>query len=470
MPCLPSSPAGIVTVRQRWAQEQSRPGSRLPAAGVEPQGRKTFRDSSCKQVTHALYPSKFSTVMAGNDIPDLVQAPLFMALPRLTDLLKNRFADLSDHLSGDHVADYPNLANIPTYAWRNARIAGRIYGVPVTRPVFGGPLFYRQDLLAKMKITSMPTTTDEFTELCKQLTSAKSGHWALGGGETSRFNLDFFAQIFGAPRVWRKNADGTLTRDVETEEYTQALEYVRSLHKAGYFHPDTASMTTVQAKDHMASNRIAMYADGLSAWRAFYDTYGERTPGLRIGAFTPFTADGSGKAQQYLDRGAYSLTAIKKADDKRVKELLRVLDCLAAPFGSQEYTLRTLGTEGTGFKRDREGLPVLTERGKTEKDTGFSYVMASPGVIFHAQYPQWVKDQHAWETEVAPLGVADPTIGLYSETQARSTDLDKLLTDAATAVVAGRKTVKDFSATIKQWKQSGGDTIRTELQEALGRV
>lgn len=415
------------------------------------------------------YPSKFSSVMAGSDIPDLVQAPLFMPLPRLTELLESRFADLSDHLAGDKVADYPNLANLPTYAWRNARIAGRLYGVPVTRPLFAGPLFYRLDLFDKQNLSARPANSDDFTALCKELTAAKSRRWALGSGESSRFNIDYFAQIFGAPRRWAKADDGTLTRDVESEEYISALEYARSLNKAGYFHPDTASMSAVQAKDHFAAGRIAMFADGTAAWRAFYDVYGARTPGLKVGAFLPFAASG-GKVQHYLDRGAYSITAIKKSDDKRIRELLGVLNFLAAPFGSREYLLRVYGTEGVGFTRDKEGLPVLTERGKSEQGTPFSYVMSAPSVLFHARYPQWVRDQHEWETKTAPAGVADPTLGLYSETQGRNTDLDKLLSDAAVAVVSGRSPVSSFTATVKRWRQSGGDKIRKELQKELDRA
>ena len=41
--------------------------------------------------------------------------------------------DLSDHLAGDAILDYPNLANIPTDCWDVGRFNGRIYGLPSPR-------------------------------------------------------------------------------------------------------------------------------------------------------------------------------------------------------------------------------------------------------------------------------------------------------------------------------------------------
>jgi putative aldouronate transport system substrate-binding protein len=78
-------------------------------------------------VNEGEYPQKIVTVLAGGDLPDLVQ--LHPDTPHLPELLRAKFADLTEFLSGDAITEYPYLANIPPYAWPNAVYNGGIYGV-----------------------------------------------------------------------------------------------------------------------------------------------------------------------------------------------------------------------------------------------------------------------------------------------------------------------------------------------------
>ena len=41
------------------------------------------------------------------------------ATPNISQILQTQAADLSPYLSGDAVKDYPNLAAIPTFSWKN---------------------------------------------------------------------------------------------------------------------------------------------------------------------------------------------------------------------------------------------------------------------------------------------------------------------------------------------------------------
>ncbi|MFB6551126.1 extracellular solute-binding protein [Streptomyces sp. NPDC056405] len=414
------------------------------------------------------YAAKFSSVMAGNDLPDLVQIPAYFRLPRLPDLLHSRFADLSDHLSGDKVRTYPNLANLPTVSWRNARIAGRIFGVPLARPTFAQPMLYRADIFAEAGLQP-PQSAADFTALCKELTNEKAGRWALGSYANNGFGMDYVAQMFGVPRKWHKKADGTLVRSVETEEYMEALAYMRGLWKAGYFHPDSASASTVQAKELFAGGRFVMYTDGLPAWRAAYSDYVPQNPGMKVMALDACPAEPGGKVVQYAERGVFSITAIKKADTGRVEELLRILDFLAAPFGSREWQVRANGVENVDYTRQKNGSLEPTDQGKRELTTPFSFIMDGPPSLYHPRYTEWVQAQHAWETRAARHSVADPTIGIYSETEARQGDLEQLLSESSTSIITGRSSVASFKDTLRQWQERGGNKIRTELEEGLRR-
>jgi putative aldouronate transport system substrate-binding protein len=54
--------------------------------------------------------------------------------------LQQAAADLTPYLGGDAVKDYPNLAALPTFNWRNlgSVIGGRLWMVPITRPSVSG--------------------------------------------------------------------------------------------------------------------------------------------------------------------------------------------------------------------------------------------------------------------------------------------------------------------------------------------
>ena len=51
-------------------------------------------------------------------------------IENMAEFLKAKCADLTPYLSGDAIKDYPNLANIPTSAWRVPIYGNAIYGIP----------------------------------------------------------------------------------------------------------------------------------------------------------------------------------------------------------------------------------------------------------------------------------------------------------------------------------------------------
>lgn len=412
------------------------------------------------------YPAKFGSVMAGNDLPDFVQIPLFMNLPRLSDLLSSRFQDLSDFVSGAKVRAYPNLAGIPTYSWRMARVKGRIYGVPLSRPVVNAPMLVRQDLLDQLG-AARPTDAASFEALCQAVTDPRAGRWAMGSDTSFVYNVGFFAQMFGAPVRWGTRPDGSLVKDYETEEFAAAVEYTRKLREAGYFHPDAGTLTLAQTKEQFGGGKIVMYMDGPAGWKLQYDTFGASNPGLDVDALMPFARDG-GPARQYLDRGVFSLTGIKQGDPARIEELLRVLNYFAAPYGSEENRLNTAGVEGVDHTVNEKGLPVLTDRGKVEQGVSFNYLMNPAPVLSSADYPAYVQKAYAWRQKVVPTGVSDPTDGFYSETASRvSAQLEKTIGDTLRGIISGRATMADLKPAVDAWRSGGGDKIRAELQDAM---
>ncbi len=415
------------------------------------------------------YGQRFSTVVAGGDLPDTIQIPLFANLPNIAQFLKAKMVDLSDQLSGDAVKKYPNLAAVPTQSWRNARINGRIYGVPVPRPIIGNrAAFYRKDLVTKRGV-AIPTNAEEFKKFCSEFTNHGRGEYAIAGfasGAISPLVLVLFSAMFKVPNQWR-NDNGKLTYYIETDEFKQSVDFARQLWQAGYYQPNTPSMKSNQAGNLFGSGKSILIENGLAGWGGTQSGGAASTPGYLVDVLPEFGADG-GQGSLWYKEGAFSYSVINAAAKDRVEEILKIMDFCAAPFGSKEYELLNFGVEGVHFKRGASG-PVLTDLGKKEIFTSYNYLGAPEQVLFNVELvDKYVKPCHAWETDAAPNGSTDPTVGLYSKTASRDlASLKTTVNDEITAVVVGRKDLSALDELASTWRSKGGDAMRTEFQEAL---
>ena len=98
-----------------------------------------------QQIPAGEYLTKFNTTLAGQQLPDMFFIGEVSDMP---DMVQATCLDLSDHLSGDAILKYPNLAAIPTACWEAGRFGGRLYGLPSPRGAMSsGVLFKRDDML-----------------------------------------------------------------------------------------------------------------------------------------------------------------------------------------------------------------------------------------------------------------------------------------------------------------------------------
>ena len=114
------------------------------------------------------------------------------------------------------------------------------------------------------------------------------------------------------------------------------------------------------------------------------------------------------------------MNVLKKASPDRIKELLRIMNWLAAPFGSQEDLLLTYGIKGQDYNLDDKGNPKPTPEGISRAGyVPWRYIAQHPWVYYQADLPGFAKASHEAEQATIPLGVDDPTNGFYSPTVVR---------------------------------------------------
>ncbi|MFJ3673296.1 extracellular solute-binding protein [Streptomyces sp. NPDC090106] len=407
------------------------------------------------------YLKKMATVMADDpdSLPDIINMFSGFVVPREAQFVQRRAEDLTPHLSGDAVLDYPNLANIPTHAWRDmGRNGGKLYGIPLERPLPGSTLWLNQEKFSGAGMQE-GWTSDDFTTVAGKITQGKT--YALGAGIGSLYGNAVHSAAHNAPTGWAVDKNGTFSPNFRDDRFRAAIDFQAQLRKKGLYHPDSASMATPQLQTYYLNGTVASMQNGFGAYSTLYpDSKGLLTPVPAL----PYSVDGT-PGGIVAARRSFGYTILKKAKKERIQLLLRVLDYLAAPFGTKEWELVHYGLEGTHFTRGKDGSPEYTKLGEVENITNlpFRYLAEGPQVLFVPGRPEAVRAVHAWQTKAVPLAIRDASYGLQSPTNTTDgTTLKAIMDDAITSVVAGRSSLTDFDSAVKKWRGQGGDRIAEE--------
>jgi putative aldouronate transport system substrate-binding protein len=425
------------------------------------------------------YPTKLNTTIAGGQLPDLLSlgAGNGSSVGNLPDFLNSQCMDLTPFLTGDAVKDYPNLANLPTYAWRNAVFNNRIYAVPAARASITAAIMFGKGKLLEPVGGINVKNADDFMRVMKVLTVGGT-QWGLGmtsGAPTNGIPgvLTYFLESYGAPNGWRE-AGGKLTRDWETDEFKAALGFVRDLWAAGVMHPDSPAMQINQAAQNFYAGRTALWSNGFTIGDVAWNRAVAMDPDFRFRAIAPFSHDSKAKPVHHLGPGTALLTVLKKADQARVRELLGVLNYFASPFGTAEFLLIWYGIEGKQFTFDAGGNPIatVTQGGQavTNPDLFIPWPnIGSPAsVLYNANAPDYARVMHQDASAIQGLGIQNPVVGLYSASNSKlASSLNQKVGDGLNNIIFGRDDLASFDQLVKDWRAQGGDTIRVEFEAAL---
>jgi hypothetical protein len=78
---------------------------------------------------------------------------------------------------------------------------------------------------------------------------------------------------------------------------------------------------------------------------------------------------------------------------------------------------------------------------------------------------------HDQETVLAPMGIPDPTVGLYSATMAsKGAVLTQMVFDRLNDIITGRAPFSAYDQLVSDWRSQGGDQARKEFQDAVQKA
>jgi putative aldouronate transport system substrate-binding protein len=277
--------------------------------------------------------------------------------------------------------------------------------------------------------------------------------------------------MFKVPYPWKVNSDGSLTYFIETPEYKNYVQFMNKIWAAGLYYPDTLTQTSDQNRNNFVSGKYGGMIDTVtgipnaSGRRAVAKTF---NPNADVVMLIPGSTDGS-QGLHYGGPGFFASAMIpSKAgkDPERVKELLRILDYFAAPFGSEEYIFTLYGIEGVDHTK-QNGAPVLTDVGKNEIGD-LNYIMQTQPVLYYPAYPdQGPLVQNTIKALLQNVYV-NPVLTAYSATWiSKQSELTTVINDGVNAIVTGRQPLSSLDTVINSWKSRGGSTVASEFAAAL---
>lgn len=411
----------------------------------------------------AEYNARFATTIAGNDLPDLMA--IRGQQQQMPAMLAAKFTDLTEYLSGDAVLDYPNLAALPTPAWLSTVYEGKLWGVPVPRSLIGNVLYTRADVLERAGLSLQPESLEEFTEMAQALTNDREGRWAFG-----QTPLTVLLETNGIANPWSVDGSGVFTFNGTLPGYEQALADAVALNDLGVVHPDGNAVQNTQRNEWMMAGTTAFQIGLYAGWPKFY-VQGADIEGFRLTGMLSPAREAGGEMVRTAGPAVSHFSAVAKQDDpERVAEILRVLDWLAAPFGSTEYITRRFGMEGETFTFDGPD-PVLTSEGVNQATLPVRYITENSPVIFESRNEQAVRDQFDHQEAGLQYTVPNPTEGLYSETAvSEGASAQQALTATELEIVLGNRPVADWAAAVESYMSAVGNTIKAEYEEAWAQL
>jgi putative aldouronate transport system substrate-binding protein len=418
---------------------------------------------------NADYAARLQVVLAGSDLPDTMHVVGTVASLIGQQFVEAQCADLTPYLSGGAAKNFPNLAAVPGYAYRGsgAIFNNRLYGIPIHRylPAFW---FFRNTEVwdAELGAGTVPKDAEDFKKMLQQLNRPQEGRYAIGNvGPTgpTMWGIVSFLELFGAPNMWTLQSDGKLVRDRETEQYRAAVSYLKDLMNSGLYPPDY--QTAGDSRGSMIAGKFVVSNEAFgNGWNDLWRRGLQQTPQRHFDIIKPFSAVAGTPPRHFITGGAVAYNLIKKGSPERIKEILRIMDYLAAPFGTQEDLLLTYGVKDQDYTLDADGNPVPTPAGvQASSYVPWQYIAHRPYVWYQADLPGYAEAAFRVEQTLVTIGVADPTRGYHSATQSRKgVAADQTFYDGLADILFNRRPFSDLDSLISDWRTTAGDAMRQE--------
>ncbi|GAA2154065.1 extracellular solute-binding protein [Glycomyces lechevalierae] len=387
----------------------------------------------------------------------------------------NSFYNLTEIVQGDISERWPLLAAIPSAAWGQA-VWSKDPDDPDTAGIYAIPMNYsggqgngilaRTDLMEAAGI-AMPTTVEELLDACRAWSDDANGKWAFA-------TLDWFiGQWFGLGGTDGWNWDPEqkkMINNIERPEFTELLEFRRTLWDEKLIHPDAPTGTLDQAAMQEAG-QVLFTQDNLVRWNDYNLKVKKGEAQGAVAPLPPLAAKGRTPTVA-MAAGIGGWTFLNKNLSKeQVEEILDIANWCASPYGTKEYEILNYGVEGQHFEIGADGTPVYTTLGSEIVQGPVHYkALCCQVETFLTGDPDMVAARFEYDASIQDYAMENPFEGVRIEAPAEAKAAGSTLWDQQQDIAYGRAELSSIPEMVETYMKNGGEEARQYYTDAYKAV
>lgn len=421
------------------------------------------------------YEDKLSLTLASAD-----DMPMIISVSKMSAVIvgaakAGAFWDLNDYMFD--AEKYPNLSQANASVNEGVTIDGQLVGVYKARPIGRNGLGYRADWAEKLGIAE-PTTIEDVYNMMYKFTYEDPD----GNGVDDTYGLalckytgpfDIIQTWFGVGNQWVEE-DGKLVPVFQTEEYLEALNWIKKMYDDGLVYEDWAVRDTATWADSVKNGECGVYIDVLDGSRKVWDYFVEQNVPSVVDPSVPASMNlvGSIEGKTLATSGSNGFFVITKAADTEEK-LAACLSYLDKMCSDEMITLATYGIKDTHWELDAEGYLTDLDAGDEVSTKAYAalnqtiaYIPNLKAISPAVKASDRLELEEKIKKENEAVAVFNPAISYLNNSDTYSlsgSTLDKLIDDARTQYVCGQIDEAGLKAAWESWLSQGGSAVIEEV-------
>lgn len=393
------------------------------------------------------------------------------------------FWDLTDYLFD--AEKYPNLAQANKDVLKQLTVNGQLIGIYRSRPIGRYGFGYREDWAEKLGLKEPETMEDLYNMAYAFTYNDPDGD---GENNTYGFNwtkdtipLEILQAQFGCGNQWIEK-DGKLVPSHQTEEYMEALNWLRRMYEEGLVYEDWAVREGSTQTDLVKNGQCGMMAKELDDVRRVTDYFEQNEiPAVTGNGLATMKLMGAIKKDAAGDKtilatsgmnGFFAITKAAKTEED-LENCLRFLDKMNDP---EMLLYADWGLEDITYKIDEEGCIVSITAGmdlKTAPNNGLNQTVAYiPGAnpTEVCGIPIKLKPQKELEEQIkadnVQYAIFNPAAAYLNNSETYSmngANMDEILKQARTQYICCEIDEAGLKAKFTEWENAGGTKVIDEV-------
>ena len=423
---------------------------------------------------------RLSYLLTTDDLPAIIMTNNTMMQSGVLsrEIESGTFWDLEPYIN-----DYPDLlAYMGQAALENAKINGKLYGLPRLRSLERNSILYRKDWADSLNLSEPRTLEDLY-----QMILAFQQDDPDGNGENDTRGLvdcwktwsnigwngiQMLTVIYGGPNGWAFDR-GTMQPDFLSDAWLSSLAFFRRLHHDGLLNEDFSILNAEQRRLSITTGNVGVEFCVMDDIITLSTLLKQTDPEAKL-AIMPLLSVCEGEEPRLNSTtGNNGLLLFSKkgnmgiATEEELRLILSIYNDFCTPEG-QDFLLN--GIEGIHYDQDEEGKhAILAENGSSllsAQQGDFAMLLPIQSYERIGSAPDLIEYVHMEQAKRSPYLVQDASMGLLSDTYIqKKKKLDQIIYEASMRYILEEIEEEDYWAACAQWRLAGGDDVIAEYTE-----